>query len=154
VTARAVTEGSLGAWLVKASPGSLPIEELVRTGFVDITSRCVRPTYRTGLVRPDQPVLLWVSGNDRRHPAGIYAAGHTTGPVDPAAPSPEMPVRLGAVEPPILREEILDDPTLAGIEVVRMPAGSNPSYLDAEQYHALQQAFPQARGVQHLGWNP
>ena len=24
-----------------------------------------------------------------------------------------------------------------------MPAGSNPSYLDAEQYDALQQAFPQ-----------
>jgi hypothetical protein len=154
MAARAVTERSLGAWLVKASPGSLPIDELVETGFADITSRCVRPTYRTGLVREDQPVLLWVSGNNRQHPAGIYAIGHTTGSVDATAPSPAMPVRLRAVEPAIHREEILAHPTLAGIEVIRMPAGSNPSYLDAEQYQALQQAFPQARSPQHLGWNP
>ena len=143
MTARAVTDDSLGAWLVKASPGSLPLEELVRTGFVEITSRCVRPTYRTGLVREDQPVLLWVSGNDRRHPAGIYAIGHTTGPVDATAPTPAMPVRLRAVEPAIHRDEVKAHPTLAGIEVLRMPAGSNPSYLDAEQYVALQHAFPQ-----------
>ena len=154
MTARAVTDDSLGAWLVKASPGSLSLEELVRTGFADITSRCVRPTYRTGLVREDQPVLLWVSGNDRRHPAGIYARGHTTGPVDTDASSPEMPVRLRAVDPVIHREEIRAHPVLAGIEVLRMPAGSNPSYLDTEQYHALQQAFPQARSAQRLGWNP
>ena len=149
MTARAVTERSLGAWLVKASPGSLPIEELVRTGFADITSRCVRPTYRTGLVQRDQPVLLWVSGNDSRHPAGIYACGRTTGPVVPAAGSPTMPVRLRAIEPAIHRTDILDHPMLASIEVLRMPAGSNPSYLDTEQYHALQQAFPQAQDVQH-----
>ena len=154
MTERAITEDSLGAWLVKASPASLPIEEHARRGLADITSRCVRATYRTALVREGQPVLLWVSGNDRQHPAGIYAIGHTTGPVDAAAPSPAMPVRLRAVEPAIHREEIRAHPTLAGIEVIRMPAGSNPSYLDTEQYHALQQAFPQARSVQHLGWNP
>jgi len=154
VTARAVTEGSLGAWLVKASPASLRIEEQLRTGFVEITSRCVRLTYRIDLIRPQQPVLLWVSGSDRRHPAGIYACGHTTGPVDLDAPSPEMPVRLHAVEPVIHRDEILADPMLSGIEVARMPAGSNPSYLDTEQYLALQEAFPQVRSAQRLGWNP
>ena len=143
MTYRAITERSLGAWLVKASPASLPIEEHARTGFTDITSRCVRATYRTELVRAGQPVLLWVSGNDLRHPAGIYAAGHTTGSVDGEAPSPEMPVRLRAVRPAVLRKEILDHPLLSGIEVIRMPAGSNPSYLDAEQYDALLHAFPQ-----------
>ena len=146
LTERAITEGTLGAWLVKASPASLPIEELVRTGFVDITSRCVRATYRTDLVRSGQPVLLWVSGNDPRHPAGIYASGHTTGPVDEVAPKPEMPVLLRAVQPAVNRKEILDHPTLSCIEVIRMPAGSNPSYLDAEQYDALLQAFPQVAG--------
>ena len=146
MTARAITERSLGAWLMKASPASLPVEELVRTGFADITSRCVRPTYRTDLIREDQPVLLWVSGNDPRHPAGIYACGRTTGPVDAAAPTPEMPVRLRAVEPAIQRKELLDHPTLSAIEVLRMPAGSNPSYLDALQYAALQHAFPQLTG--------
>jgi hypothetical protein len=143
---RAISEDSLGAWLVKASPVSLPIEEVVRTGFTDITTRCVRPTYRTELVREGQPVLLWVSGNHPRHPAGIYAAGHTTGPVNEVAPTPEMPVRLRAVRPAIQRLELLDHPTLAGIEVLRMPAGSNPSYLDVEQYDALRHAFPQVAG--------
>ena len=140
---RAITEDSLGAWLVKASATSLPIEELVGTGFADITCRCVRATYRIELIRENQPVLLWVSGNDPRHPAGIYASGHTTGPVDDAGSTPEMPVRLQAVRPAVHRKEILDHPSLSGIEVIRMPAGSNPSYLDAEQYDALRHAFPQ-----------
>ena len=49
-----------------------------------------------------------------------------------------------------------------------MPAGSNPSYLDTEQYDALQQAFPSSPALvrrprrpasastqrQRLGWNP
>jgi len=146
LTERAITEHSLGAWLVKASPASLSVEEMVRTGFADITSRCVRSTYRTDLVREGQPVLLWVSGNDPRHPAGIYASGLTTGPVDEDTPTPEMPVRLHAVRPAVHRKEILDLPTLSGIEVMRMPAGSNPSYLDAEQYDALLRAFPQVAG--------
>jgi hypothetical protein len=146
LTNRAITEQSLGAWLVKASPASLPIEELVRTGFADITSRCVRSSYRTDLIHEGQPVLLWLSGNDPRHPAGIYASGHTTGPVDVGMPTPEMPVRLHAVQPAVHRKEILDHPTLSAIEVIRMPAGSNPSYLDAEQYDALLHAFPQVAG--------
>jgi hypothetical protein len=147
LTQRAITGESLGAWLVKASPAALPIEELVQAGFADITSRCVRATYRTGLIREGQPVLLWVSGNDPRHPAGIYASGHTTGPVDVAAATPEMPVRLHAVRPAVHRKEILDHPALSAIEVIRMPAGSNPSYLDVEQYDALRHAFPQLAGL-------
>jgi hypothetical protein len=143
LTERAITEDTLGAWLVKASPAALPIEELVRTGFADITSRCVRATYRTKLIREGQPVLLWVSGNDPRHPAGIYASGRATGPVDEDGPTPEMPVRLRPVRPAVHRQEILHHPTLSAIEVIRMPAGSNPSYLDAEQYDALLHAFPQ-----------
>jgi hypothetical protein len=143
---RAITEDSLGAWLVKASPASLPIEEHARTGFAALTSRCVRSTYRTDLVREGQPVLLWLSGNDPRNPAGIYASGHTIGPVDVDAPSPEMPVRLHAVRPAVHRKELLDHTTLSGIEVIRMPAGSNPSYLDVEQYDALLHAFPQVAG--------
>ncbi len=47
------------------------------------------------------------------------------------------------MRPAVHRKEILDHPTLSGIEVIRMPAGSNPSYLDAEQYDALLHAFPQ-----------
>lgn len=134
---RALTRETLGAWLIKAAPGGLPLTELVGTGFASLTSRCVRPSYRTELVREGQPVLLWLSGRHPVHPAGIHALGHTTGPA-----SDEMAVRLAPVDPVVTRQQVLAVPGLAGAEVLRMPAGSNPSFLDVEQYLALQEAFP------------
>ena len=139
---RAVSEATLGAWLLKASPAGLAVDHLVRHGFASVTSRCVRPSYRTDLVRAGQPVLLWISGSDARLPAGLHAAGHTRGPVQ-TGDELSMPVSLRAIDPPVTREEIRAHPGLASIEVLRMPAGSNPSYLDLEQYGALVDAFPQ-----------
>ncbi len=135
---RALTEETLGAWLVKAAPSGLPMTEVMRTRFATVTSRCVRPSYRTALVREGQPVLLWLSGRDPDHPAGIHAHGLTTGPA-----SDEMPVRLVPVDPVVTRQQVLAVPGLAAAEVLRMPAGSNPSYLDVDQYLALLEAFPQ-----------
>jgi hypothetical protein len=139
---RAVSESRLGAWLIKVSPTVFPVSELVRTEFTTVESRCVRPSYRTDLIREGQPVLLWVSGRDHRFPAGLYAAGRTTGPVCLQA-EPAMPLRLRPIDPMVSRESLLAHPDLGGIEVLRMPAGSNPSYLDREQYRALRSAFPQ-----------
>jgi len=135
---RVLTEETLGAWLVKAAPAGLSMTEVMSTGFATVTSRCVRPSYRTALVRAGQPVLLWLSGRDPDHPAGIHAHGRTTGPA-----SDEMPVQLEPVDPVVTRQQVLAVPGLAGAEVLRMPAGSNPSFLDVEQYLALQQAFRQ-----------
>ena len=137
-TKRALSEESLGAWLVKADPAALPITDAVATRFTTVTSRCVRPSYRTALVREGQPVLLWISGRHPDHPAGIHAHGRTTGPATDA-----MPVRLAPVDPVVTRRQVLAIPELFRAEVLRMPAGSNPSFLDVEQYVALQQAFPQ-----------
>jgi hypothetical protein len=140
---RALSVATFGAWLVKARPDGLPLEELVRSGFASLTGRCVRPTYRTGLIREGQPVLLWVSGHDPEHPAGIYAAGATAGPVTCDGSEHSMPLRLRSVDPVVSRQEILAHPALSRIEVVVMPAGSNPSYLDSAQYQALVESFPQ-----------
>jgi hypothetical protein len=145
----AVSEASLGAWLVKASPSGLQVGEAVRTSFRTVTRRCVRPSYRVDLVRAGQPVLLWVSGRDPEHPAGIYATGHTTGPVE-HGDEVSMPLHLEPVEPFVARTEILVEHDLLGLEVIRMPAGSNPSYLDIAQYRTLRQAFPRL----HIGWTP
>ena len=149
MSAPAVTGSTLGAWLVKARPDGLPLAGLLDSGFAGLTSRCVRPTYRAELVEEGQPVLLWISGGDREHPAGVYAAGHTTGAVSQDGPELSMPVRLEAVEP-VLRSELLGHPLLRDLEVIRMAAGSNPSYLDKAQYRTLRQTFPQL----HIGWNP
>ena len=88
-------------------------------------------------------MLLWVSGRDPRFPAGIYASGLLTGPVQEE--SLEVPVELRPVEPPVLRTELLKDPALSRIEVLRMPAGSNPSYLTAEEVDQLRAGWPQVQ---------
>jgi hypothetical protein len=140
---RAVSEASLGAWLVKANPRVLGVSELARAGFAEVTSRCVRPSYRSDLIRRGQPVLLWVSGGDPLHPAGLYAAGWTTGTAERGSAETTMPVVLRPIDPPVLKDELLARPGTAQLEVLRMPAGSNPSYVDTEQYRSLLRDFPQ-----------
>ena len=141
---RAVTEESLGAWLLKVDPAHAPMEEWRRSDFATVTSRCVRATYRTQAVREGQPVLLWISGSDPDFPAGIHAHGRTTGPVRVADESgPVMSMRLRRTDPMVPRAELLATPGLHGVEVLRMPAGSNPSFLDRDAWETLRDQFPQ-----------
>ena len=148
-TARAVTRESLGAWLIKASGGSPATHDHVRTGFVSLTTRCLRPSYRTELVEAGQPVLLWVSGDHAEHPAGIYGQGWTTGTSvpdgggDAPASTLVLPLRLSLLETPVLRTELRLHPELSGLEVLRMPAGSNPSFVTRDQLDALRRQWPE-----------
>lgn len=139
---QAITPATLGAWLIKGSRTATPIEELLRTGFSTVTGWCVRPTYRLDLVRSGQPVLFWLSGGDASYPAGIYARGTTTGPATPSSGTLVLPVRLEPVDSPVLRSELRSDPVLSRVEVLTMPAGSNPSFMTCDQLAALE-----ARGV-------
>ena len=142
---RAVAPGSLGAWLLKVDPAGPGARELLAGGPREVT-RCVRRSYRTSLMEPGQPVLLWVSGRDARIPAGVHAQGRITGVPQPAdgadAQQLEVSVHLVPVDPPVLRAQLLADPVLSRIEVVRMPAGSNPSYLGREELARLRELLP------------
>lgn len=139
--ARASSADSLGAWLLKARGAEPETQAHVRSAFVDVETRCVRPSYRTDLVVAGQPALLWVSGNAPGLPAGIYAHGRTTGLASDGA----IPVRLSPLLPPLLRSELLGHPVLSGMEVLRMPAGSNPSYVTRGQLAALTDLSPGLR---------
>jgi hypothetical protein len=139
VPRRALTPETLGAWLLKATGSSPSTRAHVDTGFAGVDTWCVQPTYRTGLVVGGQRVLLWVSGNERAQPAGIYAHGRTTGP----ATSDVMPLVLAPLSSPLLRSELIGHPELAGMEVLRVPAGSNPSYVTRDQLRALGEMCPQ-----------
>jgi hypothetical protein len=133
VPARALSTDTLGAWLVKASGAAPSTREHVRAGFAEADTWCVRPTYRTGLVAAGQPVLLWVSGTEAGLPSGIHARGRATGP----ARDGEMPLVLAPLTDPLLRSQLVGHPDLASMEVLRMPAGSNPSYVTPEQLDVL-----------------
>jgi hypothetical protein len=60
-----------------------------------------------------------------------------TGPVRDTDDGPAVPVRLTRLAEPVDRAELLADPAVRDAEVLRMPAGSNPSWLSAGQYAAV-----------------
>ena len=138
-----LTPATLGAWLVKVDPRSSDVASMAGDDFASVVTRCVRPTYRTELVEAGQPVLLWISGRDPAHPAGLHAQGRTTGPVDQLGPDHVLPVSLSALEHPVPRDELRAHPLLVRLEVLTMPAGSNPSYVTREQLDALREGWPQ-----------
>lgn len=142
---RALNPATFGAWLLKCRPDSEALNSWRRTGFAGRTTRCVQRTYRLDLVAAGQLVLLWVSGHDRDLPAGIYGCGRTIGGVclDPTDDRLVMPVELAPVEPAVLRRDIIMHPEVSQIEVLRIPAGSNPSFVTRTQLDDLRWSWPQ-----------
>jgi hypothetical protein len=129
-----LTAADVACWVLKSSRPP----DLVAPGWAAGTARdldrCVRPSYRLGLVRPGHPVLLWISGRDR---PGVHALGEVTGAPADGAGGPTVAVRLVRLGEPVDRAELLADPAAGDAEVLRMPAGSNPSWLSPAQYAAV-----------------
>ena len=116
-----LTPDDVACWVLKTA-GDVVVGEV---------SRCVRPSYRLGLMAPGQPCLLWRSG---RHHPGVHALGVLTGPVRQDDGGPVVPVRFTPLAEPVPRAELVADPVFGAAEVIRMPAGSNPSWLTGAQY--------------------
>jgi hypothetical protein len=149
---RRLTADGVACWVLKSS---LPPEAVVpgwRPGAAQDLDRCVRPSYRLALMAAGQPVLLWLSG---RHEPGVHAVGVVTAPVVVEAGGPVVPVRLGRLDDPVARAELLADPVAREAEVLRMPAGSNPSWLSGPQYRAVLARVRDGGGPVGLGpWIP
>ncbi|MGY1715764.1 hypothetical protein [Geodermatophilus nigrescens] len=129
----------VGCWLVKTArppevlvPGWHPGEEREFT-------RCLRASYRVALMRPGAPVLLWLSGRDR---PGVHAVGSLAGDVGADERGPVAVVRVTLLPAPLPRADLLADPVARDAEVLRMPAGSNPSYLTPAQHAAVRALLP------------
>ena len=140
----------VAGWLLKSTRPPAGIDPGWAPGEERETTRCVRRSYRLELVSPGQPVLLWVSG---RVLPGVHAVGTVTGPVRDGGEDdgPVLPVRLTHLPAPVERGELLADPDFASAEVLRMPAGSNPSWVTAAQLAAV---LAKA-GAHRLGpWTP
>ena len=126
----------VAGWLLKSTRAPAEIDPGWAPGEERELTRCVRRSYRLDLVAPGQPVLLWVSG---RVLPGVHAVGRVCGPVRAGSEDdgPVLPVRLTALPEPVDRVELLADPDFRTAEVLRMPAGSNPSWLSAAQLGAV-----------------
>src|SRR3954471_13266375 len=106
-----LTPDDVACWVLKsATPVPLAGE----------LTRCVRASYRLGLMAAGQPCLLWVSG---RADPGVHALGAlTAGPHDPdgrvdsasgttsGTGGPVVPVDLTLLPEPLPREALLTDP--------------------------------------------
>ncbi|MGY1772530.1 hypothetical protein [Blastococcus sp. SYSU D00813] len=121
----------VACWVLKSTRRPAEIDPGWAAGERRRLSRCVRRSYRLGLMRPGDPCLLWVSG---RTAPGVHAVGVLDGAVAEGPGGPEVAVHLTVLAEPVPRGELLADPVAAGAEVLRMPAGSNPSWLSAGQF--------------------
>jgi hypothetical protein len=129
----------VACWLLKtATPPDVLAPGWAPGGTRSLT-RCLRGSYRLGLMAPGAPCLLWLSGRDRPgvHALGVLDAAPSTG-----TGGPEVAVSLTLLDRPVARARLLADPVFRFAEVVRMPAGSNPSWLTAGQYAAVLAALP------------
>ena len=126
--------GDVGCWVLKSTRPPEQIEPGWRVGAAHELTRCVRRSYRLDLVHAGQPCLLWVSG---RTAPGVHALGEVTGGPEERDGGPVVPVRLTRLASPVARADLLADPAARDAEVLRMPAGSNPSWLSPDQYAAV-----------------
>ena len=129
-----LTPEDVACWVLKSSRPPDAVQPGWSPGAAADLDRCVRPSYRLGLMQSGQPCLLWVSGRDR---PGVHALGELADVPVPGEGGPVVAVRLTRLAEPVDRAELLTDPAVSDAEVLRMPAGSNPSWLSAGQYAAV-----------------
>ena len=129
-----LTRDDVACWLVKTSRPPAEVVPGWAPGTARTITRCVRCSYRLDLIARGQPCVLWLSGPRR---PGVHALGTITGEVDEDGYGPVVAVRLMLLPEPVPRGALLADPRARDAEVLRMPAGSNPSWLSADQYAAV-----------------
>ena len=126
--------GDVACWVLKSASPPDVVAPGWTAGTELVLERCVRRSYRLDLMAPGRPCLLWVSGRDR---PGVHALGEVTTAAVEGAAGPMVGVRLTRLVEPVHRAELVADPAARDAEVLRMPAGSNPSWLSAAQYAAV-----------------
>ena len=129
-----LTEDDVACWVLKTSRPPAAIDAGWRPGTARSLTRCVRRSYRLDLMAAGQPCLLWLSGRDR---PGVHALGELTGSAEPDGEGWVVPVRFTLLAEPVTRADLVVDPVVRDAEVIRMPAGSNPSWLSAGQFAAV-----------------
>lgn len=151
-----VTREDLGAWLIKCHPAVFDLAGLIDGGADTILRWSVRRGYRAELMSPGDRIIFWVSGRGEEFVRGIWGTGYLTdyvqdaAPEDPDADDPgywldaEARAAVELYIPcniPLFESGVADrDLKAAGIddlEVMRMPQGSNPSWVSTDQLKRL-----------------
>ena len=143
----------VAAWLFKANPAVWDVLDALRSGAAIDTWR-MAPSYRTALLTPGQPCLLWVT-RDPTAPAtpGVFAIGRLTTAafddvgdpedtrwLDPVAARqlrPHVGTEMDLLEVPIRAAELRGDPRWRGAEIFRAPRMGSPLAVTPQAWSAL-----------------
>ncbi|MGU3291391.1 hypothetical protein [Williamsia sp. M5A3_1d] len=151
MAARKVTAETLGAWVftVNGARWDSVVEIASERGV--LATRCVAANYRKDVMAAGQRALLWVSGPaGGRRPRGIGGLGWITGPseIDPDADSDE-PSWLAHTDIHLLPDaeriratDLGEIPGLAGMEILRLPQASNPSWVTRDEMAIIEPMLP------------
>jgi hypothetical protein len=129
-----LTDGDVACWVLKTTRAPDQLAPGWAAHTTRLLRRCVRRSYRLDLMAAGQACLLWLSGRSR---PGVHALGELSGDVEDGPEGPVVPLRLALLHEPVPRADLLTDPRMREAEVLRMPAGSNPSWLSAGQFAAV-----------------
>jgi hypothetical protein len=129
-----LSAADVGCWVLKSARPPADVVPGWRPGTARTLTRCVRRSYRLDLMAAGQPCLLWLSGRDE---PGVHALGELIGGASADGDGWAVPMRLTLLPEPVSRADLLADPVAREAEVLRMPAGSNPSWLSPAQFAAV-----------------
>lgn len=136
---RLITTENLGAWVLKGNPAANPDLRAATDGREHrLTRWCVVRGYRSELMAPGDKVVFWASGDGRLLARGIWGIGHVTGRVDGSG---DVPLSVPLFAAGIAARE-LQAAGLGDLEVFRVPAGSNPSWVSRPQLAVLDRLLP------------
>lgn len=148
--ARAITSINFGAWLIKCNPDIWDFASFVEDGNDWIGDWSITDNYRSRMMRANDRMLFWKSGDQPGYSRGIWGIGYVTDEArDTVAEANDdsgywldetarlqvtytVPIDIPLFEEPVTDAEL----RAAGIndlEVQRIPGGSNPSWVTAEQ---------------------
>ena len=162
MTGRRLEERDVACWVLKANPKIYDLRAALEHGE-EINGWTLHKTYRVQLMAPAQRCLLWLSGPDS---PGVYAIGKITdfaeedgqggGPYWRDIPKanrmvPVISISVVGLGTPIARAELISDRRFADAEVIKMAAGSNPSYLNEAQLAAVKQRLT-VPDIRQAGW--
>jgi hypothetical protein len=135
----AVSRHRLGGWLLRCNPA---LHDPASRFAAPIRTWCVTDNYRSRLMTPDDPVLMWLSGRDRHFVRGIWGRGVITAPAEWTASGLQVGLHLALQPEPLVTDAELRAAGVHDLEVQRMPQGSNPSWVTREQLDRIQLLLP------------
>ncbi|WP_328856039.1 hypothetical protein OG579_11500 [Williamsia herbipolensis] len=152
MAARKVAESSLGAWVFTVNGARWDSVVEIASQGGRLTTRCVAANYRKDVMAARQRALLWVSGPPHGpRPRGIAGLGWITGPseIDPENDSDEpswlahTDIRLLADAERVRATDLGEIPGVAGMEILRLPQASNPSWVTRAEMALIEPLLPE-----------